>query len=137
MSKFENMIPNYVLTDEERKYIRSFGIKGLKKRCYKIAQMLCMCSNGKITYCEGYLIDNNYHPIPHAWNLYNSKVIDLIALNKKSVLYRQIIGYRGFTLSYEEVKAYLNEEKGFYLIKEHEVYSEMENNQHKETKSNK
>jgi hypothetical protein len=48
--------PDYKLTKEERRYIYSFGVRGLKNKCHAIAQRLTILSNGDIKYCEGVMI---------------------------------------------------------------------------------
>jgi len=104
MKQAKQMKPNYELTAEEEKYIYKFGLKGVAKECHKIATMLCNCSMGKIKYYEGCIILKNGFIINHSWNFYNNKVIDLIALNKNSVLHKNIKEYVGYNIPFETVR---------------------------------
>lgn len=122
MKKLEEWKFKYDLTKEEEKFIYSFGIKVVKKDCYRVAQSLCLLSKGKIKYCEGVVIfDDNYTIVSHSWNLYNNKLVDLIALNKNPLLCKLPTKYIGFELPYKEIKNKVYRKKYHDLIREETV----------------
>lgn len=96
--------PNYDLSKEEKGYINSLGIIGHPKRCHSVAQQLNFYSKGRVKYCEGIMfVQGSSFPIKHSWNLYNGKIIDLIALDRNNSLHKKVKGYEGFELQEEEV----------------------------------